>query len=158
MVGRFLVPSSEFRVQSAGPLVLFLPGSREDEVRRHLPVVTGVLELMRRELPGLRAKMILPDETLVRSVQAFGLPAGLEIQVGGISAALAEADLAITKSGTITMECALFGVSAVVFYKTSWPTYLIGRQMLNVEYIAMPNLLAGEEIFPEFVQQAATPE
>src|SRR6185503_15085861 len=64
----------------------------------------------------------------------------------------------ITKSGTITMECAMFGVPAVVFYKTSWPTYLIGRQMLNVEYIAMPNLLAGEDIFPEFIQSAATPE
>ena len=54
------------------------------------------------------------------------------------------------------MECAAFGVPAVVFYKTSWPTYLIGRQIANVKYLAMPNLLAGAEIYPEFIQGAAT--
>jgi len=142
----------------AAPLVVFLPGSRADEVRRHLPVVTGAFELLRRDMPGLRAKMVLPNETLLQSVKASGLTSGLDLQVGGISAALAEADLAITKSGTITMECAAFGVPAVVFYKTSWPTYLIGRQIVSVKYLAMPNLLAGEEIYPEFVQDAATAE
>jgi lipid-A-disaccharide synthase len=157
MVGRFSVPSSGFRVPGQSPLVILLPGSRPGELRRHLPVITDVFERMRRELPGLRAKMVLPGETLARLVKASGLPPALEVQVGGVSAALAEADLAITKSGTITMECAMFGVPAVVFYKTSWLTYLIGKQMLNVEYIAMPNLLAGEEIFPEFLQAAATP-
>jgi lipid-A-disaccharide synthase len=138
--------------------VLLLPGSRADEVRRHLPVVTGAFELLRRELPGVRGRMILPDETLVQTVRASVLPAGLEVQAGGLAAALAGADLALTKSGTITMECAFFGVPAVVFYKTSWPTYWIGRQVVKVKYLAMPNLLAAEEIFPEFIQQAATPE
>ncbi len=157
MVGRFPVRSSEFRVPSSPPLALLLPGSRADEVRRHLPVVTGAFELMRREVPGLRATMILPDEALVQSVKTAGLPAGVELQVGGVGGALAAADVAITKSGTITMECAMFGVPAVVFYKTSWPTYVIGKRLLNVPYIAMPNLLADEEIFPEFIQQAATP-
>jgi lipid-A-disaccharide synthase len=138
--------------------VLLLPGSRADEVRRHLPVVTSAFELLRRELPGLRGRMILPDETLVQTVRASVLPAGLEVQAGGLAVALAGADLALTKSGTITMECAFFGVPAVVFYKTSWPTYWIGRRLVKVKYLAMPNLLAGEEIFPEFIQQAATPE
>ena len=82
----------------------------------------------------------------------------MEIRVGELNVALAEADLAITKSGTITMECAMFGVPAVVLYKTSWPTYFIAKQLVNIPYLAMPNLLAGEEVFPEFVQQAATPE
>jgi len=140
------------------PAVVFLPGSRADEVRRHLPVVTGALELLRRDLPGVRAKMVLPNEALLQSVKSSGLPSGLELQVGGISAALADADLAITKSGTITTECAMFGVPAVVFYKTSWPNYLIGRQIVSVKYLAMPNLLADEEIYPEFIQDAATAE
>ena len=80
----------------------------------------------------------------------------MEIQVGELTDALAQADLAITKSGTVTMECALHGVPAVVFYKTSWPTYFIGKQIVTVKYLAMPNLLAGEEIYPEFIQDAAT--
>jgi len=56
------------------------------------------------------------------------------------------------------MECAAFGVPAVVFYKTSWPTYAIGKQIVSVKYIAMPNLLAGEAVYPEFIQHEATPE
>jgi lipid-A-disaccharide synthase len=52
----------------------------------------------------------------------------------------------------------LHGVLAVVFYKTSWPTYWIAKQVVRVKHLAMPNLLAGEELFPEFIQGAATPE
>jgi lipid-A-disaccharide synthase len=140
------------------PMVVLLPGSRPDEVRRHLPVVTGAFELMRKEIPSVRGKIVLPTDTLVAVAKSFGLPSGLGIQTAGLADTLTQADLAITKSGTITMECAMFGVTAVVFYKTSWPTYLIGKQIVNVPYLAMPNLLAGEKIFPEFVQHAATPE
>lgn len=114
--------------------------------------------MLRRELPTLTGKMILPNQPLADAMKAAGLPAGLEIQVGGLADALAQADLAITKSGTVTMECALHGVPAVVFYKTSWPTYFIGKQIITVKYLAMPNLIADEPIYPEFVQQTATPE
>lgn len=158
IVGR--IQNSKFKIQASGtaPVVLFLPGSRADELRRHWPVVTGVFELLRRERPTLNGKVVLPDESLAQTVRSFGVPPGLEIQVGGLTAALWEADLAITKSGTITMECAMCGVPAVVFYRTSWPTYLMGKQVVNVRWLSMPNLLAGEELFPEFVQHAATPE
>lgn len=166
MVGRFTNDDLRFtRAQAEASSIvnrqsqiLLLPGSRADEVRRHWPAVTGAFELLRRELPQLRGKMILPSDVLAQSVRSLGVPDGLELQVGGLTAALAEADLAITKSGTITMECAFFGVPAVVFYKTSWPTYVIGRQIVSVKYLAMPNLLADAPIFPEFIQHEATPE
>jgi lipid-A-disaccharide synthase len=138
------------------PLVL-LPGSRPDELRRHLPLLLAALKLIRKEAPNLAAKMVLPDESTAAPVRAMGLPAGLEVQVGGLPAALAQADVAITKSGTVTLECAAWGVPAVVFYRTSWPTYWIGKEILNVDYLAMPNLLADEEVYPEFIQAAATP-
>ena len=140
------------------PRVVLLPGSRADEVRRHWPVVTGAFELLRRDLPTLTGKMILPTQQLADAMKATGLPPGLEMQVGGLTVALTQADLAITKSGTVTMECALHGVPAVVFYKTSWPTYFIGKQIITVKYLAMPNLIADEAIYPEFVQQTATAE
>lgn len=146
------------RKPAQGPRVVLLPGSRADEVRRHLPVVIPAFGLMRGQLPALTGTMVLPDETLVAAARAFGLPAGLDARAGGLADALANAEVAVTKSGTITMECAMFGVPAVVFYRTSWPTYLIARQIINVPHLAMPNLLAGGEIFPEFVQDAATPE
>lgn len=146
------------KLKSEAPRVVLLPGSRTDEVRRHWPVVTGAFELLRRELPTITGRMILPNEELALSLQAAMLPSGLEIQIGKLSDALSVADLAITKSGTVTMECALHGVPAVVFYKTSWPTYFIGKQIVTVNYLAMPNLIADEAIYPEFVQQTATAE
>jgi lipid-A-disaccharide synthase len=157
MIGRN--QKSEVRSQKLeGPCVALLPGSRAGEVRRHLPVVTAAFELMRREVPTLRGVMVLPNEKLVASTRNFGLPAGLEIQVAGLTNALAGANVAITKSGTVTMECALQGVPAVVFYKTSWATYFIGRQIITVKYIAMPNLMADAPIYPEFIQNEATPD
>ena len=158
IIGRFPALNPKSDVQSSAPRVVLLPGSRWDEVRRHWPVVTGAFELLRLKLPALRARLILPSEDLARATKALGVPKDLAIQIGGVSAALAEADLAITKSGTITLECAFFGVPAVVFYKTSWPTYWIAKRLITVNYAAMPNLLAHEELFPEFIQVAATPE
>jgi lipid-A-disaccharide synthase len=158
IIGRFPALNPKSDVQSSAPRVVLLPGSRWDEVRRHWPVVTGAFELLRLKLPALRARLILPSEDLARATKALGVPKDLAIQIGGVSAALAEADLAITKSGTITLECAFFGVPAVVFYKTSWPTYWIAKRLITVNFAAMPNLLAHEELFPEFIQAVATPE
>ena len=55
-------------------------------------------------------------------------------------------------------ECALAGVPAVTFYKTSWLTYQFGKQVVTVKWLTLPNILANEELFPEFVQNDATPE
>ena len=56
------------------------------------------------------------------------------------------------------MECAWFGVPTVTLYKASWSNYQIARLIVKVNWLTMPNLLANEEIFPEFIQSAATPE
>jgi len=138
--------------------ILLLPGSRVDELRRHWPVMLGALRLIRAKLPQCRARMVLPTETLAEQAKSLGVPAEVQIQVGGLPEALAQADLAIAKSGTVTLECAYFGVPTVVLYKTSWPTYYTARAMVNVKHVAMPNLLANKEVFPEFLQGAATPE
>ena len=55
------------------------------------------------------------------------------------------------------MECAFFEVPTVVLYKVSWPEYEVGRRIVKISHIAMPNLLAGETLFPEFIQQDAIP-
>jgi lipid-A-disaccharide synthase len=79
----------------------------------------------------------------------------LDLQVGDLAKALGRASLAIASSGTVTMECAWFRVPTVVLYKTSPLTHALGRALLKVPYLAMPNLLAGEELFPEFLQSEA---
>lgn len=145
------------RTQRQGaPLVVLLPGSRTGELARHLPVLIGALGIMREQLPGLRARMVLPNETLAEKAKAFGILDYLEVQVGGLPEALSEATVAIASTGTVTMECAFFGVPTVALYKTSWSTYQIGRHIVAVKYLAMPNLLADEPVFPEFIQNAAS--
>lgn len=139
-------------------MVLLLPGSRPDELRRHLPVMIEALRLIRAKAINLRARMVLPKEGLVQQAKALGLPVDLEVRVGGLPESLTEADLAIASTGTVTTECAYFGVPTVALYKTSWSTYQIARRIVTVKYLAMPNLLADEQVFPEFIQGAASPE
>lgn len=140
------------------PLVMLLPGSRPGELRRHLPAMLGAWKIIQSSLPHLRARMVLPSETLIKQATSEPLAAGIEIRFGGLAESLAEAQLAIASTGTVTMECAYFGVPAVTLYKTSWSTYEIGKRIIKVKSLTMPNLLAGETIFPEFVQDGATPE
>ena len=144
--------------REAAPTVLLLPGSRVGELKRHLPVMLGALEKMQSIQPGLRARMVLPNDTLARLARTFPWPAGLEIEIGALANALARADLAIASTGTVTMECAFFGLPTVAIYKTSWSTYQIGKRIIQVRHLAMPNLLAGKTVFPELIQDAATSE
>lgn len=140
------------------PTVLLLPGSRRGELARHLPVMLPALARMRTSFAELRALMVLPNERLLRQAKTFGLPPGLEVRTSGLTDALATSDVAIASTGTVTLECAYFGLPTVALYKTSWATWEIAKRIVKVRYGAMPNILADEEIFPEFIQDAATPK
>jgi len=138
-------------------LVLLLPGSRAGELRRHLPVLQRCSELIAPK-QVVRFRICLPNPALAAQAETFRWPANTIIQVGGLAESLRQADLAIASTGTVTMECAFFGVPTVTLYKTSWSTYQIGKRIIQVNFLAMPNLLAGDAIYPEFIQHAATPE
>jgi lipid-A-disaccharide synthase len=138
--------------------VLLLPGSRSSELARHIPVMLRAWEKMRAARPNLSGVMVVPNETLTQQARSFALPPNVAVQTGGLANELKSAILAIASTGTVTMECAYFGVPTVALYKTSWSTYQIGKQIVKVKYLAMPNLLADAAIFPEFIQNAATPE
>jgi lipid-A-disaccharide synthase len=138
-----------------GPLVVLLPGSRKAELERHLPVMLEAWQMIKKVRPAARAVIVSPDATLAAIARGFW-PTGVDIQVGRLADALSEATLAIASTGTVTMECAYFGVPAVTLYKTSWFTYQIARRLAKVKWATMPNLLANAEIFPEFLQDTAT--
>jgi lipid-A-disaccharide synthase len=143
--------------KAEGKTLLLLPGSRKSELCRHLPVMLGALEYIKEQMPSVRAKMVLPSEQM-KELAAQADRAGVEIQVGGLPEALARADLAITKTGTVTMECAFFGVPAVAIYKKSLLGLAIALGIITVKSLTMPNLMAGEEVYPEFLAGAATRE
>ena len=167
MIGRFT--NDDLRFTSRQPetasianrksQILLLPGSRTSELQRHLPVLLDALKLIRGILPDVRAKMVLPDEDLKQLASRLAaLPPELEMQTGNLPQALAQADFAIASTGTVTMECAFFGVPTVALYKTSWFNYEIAKRIATVKWATMPNILANEEVFPEFIQNAASPE
>jgi lipid-A-disaccharide synthase len=168
MIGRFVSEGRVTRVPDTEKLgtrrvrpseILLLPGSRKSELQRHLPVMLGALKTIREKLPDIRTKMVLPDEALKQLANKLSaLPSDTEIQIGNLPQALAQADVAIASTGTVTVECAFFGVPTVTLYKTSWLTYQIAKRIVTVKSLTMPNLLANEEVFPEFVQGAATPD
>jgi lipid-A-disaccharide synthase len=140
--------------------IVLLPGSRADEVRRHLPLLLQTAQRIAAARPSTRFLAVAPDPGLGEELRAglAGLGEAATVQVGGIPAALRGAELAISKTGTVLMECAFFGVPAVTFYKTSWPTYWIGRRIIQVRWLSMPNILADAPLYPEFVQGEATAE
>ena len=85
---------------------------------------------------------------------------GLNIQLldGQSEAAMAAADVVLVKSGTATLECALLQRPMVITYRASWLTAWLMRRKALVPYVGLPNILAGEFVVPEFIQEAATPE
>ena len=195
MIGRFTNDDLRFTRESAEGAsivnrksqILLLPGSRESELQRHLPVMLDALKIIHEKLPAAKVKMVLPNDRLLEELiwilaartstvvssdrpiasSVAGMVANdlakqflpnFEIQTGNLPEALAQADVAIASTGTVTMECALFGVPTVTLYKTSWFNYEIARRIVTVKWATMPNILANEEVFPEFIQNTATPE
>jgi len=150
------VTRSGHDTNAGSPTVVFLPGSRPSELKRHLPVMRDVLQRIRTAVPGASAVMVIPDR-LVDVARQIGLPDEFNVRPN-LADELMRADLAIAKSGTVTLECAFFGVPTVAMYKTSAATYALAKCLVRVKWIAMPNILANEEVFPEFIQSRATAE
>ena len=160
-VDRFNVERSTLNVQRSENTVLLLPGSRVGELKRHLPVLHAAAHTMvaAKSFDGaIRFKLILPSQALLDLAEEFDWPENTVSQVGGLEEALSTASIAIASTGTVTMECAWFGLPTIAMYKTSWSTYQIGKRIIQVKFLAMPNILADEAIFPEFIQDDATPE
>jgi lipid-A-disaccharide synthase len=140
-------------------LLVLLPGSRVRELRKHLPVMVESVQRLRTTMPTLEIRMILPTEKLKTLAQSFTQHCcGIDLHVGGLSESLSVATAALASSGTVTMECAWFRVPTVVIYKTSWSTFFLAKRFVRVSFVAMPNLLAGKQVYPELLQEQANAE
>jgi lipid-A-disaccharide synthase len=138
--------------------ILLLPGSREGEIKRHLPVMLEAAGRIRASAP-VEFLAVLSDERLEALARGLaGDQPGVRFQQGHLREVLRGATLAIASTGTVTLECALAGVPTVALYKTSPVTYAVGKRIIQVKWLSMPNLLAHEAVFPEFIQDAATAE
>jgi lipid-A-disaccharide synthase len=143
------------------PTVALLPGSRRNEVERIVPIVSDALHIIRAQVPGAQFVVAcapgIPDPMFARLVSD---PAERRVVLvrDRTDDVLSACDLAITASGTATMQCVIHEKPMVVVYRVSPLTYRLGRPFVQVDTFAMPNLLAGRRIVPELIQQEFTPE
>lgn len=140
--------------------VALLPGSRPNEVSHILPNLLAACRLIAGRVPASQfvvARAPHLDDRLFRDIPHAG---GLTISVveGDTDAVLESADVALTASGTATVQTALHDTPMVVVYRLSPLTYRLGRRFVKVDTFGMVNLIAGERIVPELIQDAFTPE
>ncbi|MBF0293775.1 MAG: lipid-A-disaccharide synthase [Magnetococcales bacterium] len=148
-------------------LVVLLPGSRLAELKRHLGIMVSAALRLHQE-GGVRCALALAEtmlpEDLDRVMTAHPDPAAraffrqIAVRRGATRLLLAAADAAMVASGTATLEAALIGTPMTVMYRVNWLTYQIGRRVIRVEHIALPNLVAGRGLVPERIQGEARPE
>jgi len=139
------------------PTVALLPGSRPNELRRIVPDMAASLPLIRARVPGVQfivaAAPNLQDELFAPLLGASG-PVLVRERTDDV---LAACDVVITASGTATVQAALHERPMVVVYRLSPLTYHIGKPFVRVDTYAMANLVAGERIVPELIQDDFTP-
>jgi len=110
------------------PVVGLLPGSRRDEIRNLLPVMIKSVEILKTRYPDVRC--LLPDHCHV----------------------------ALVASGTATLDTAIMGIPMVIVYKVAPLSYWLGKRLIKVPYIGLANLIAGERVVPELIQEDVTPQ
>ena len=139
--------------------IALLPGSREGEVKRHLPVMIKTAELLNREFPMIQYLLVKAPTINDQLIKKY-LPENfqqIKIVDGNSYDGLNAANLAVVASGTATLETALLEKPMVVIYKTSFLTWLLARSFIKIPYIGLVNVVAGEKIVPECIQFDATP-
>lgn len=142
--------------------VALLPGSRRQEIERILPLQCAAAAELERRVPGCGFLVASPStevEHLVRARlgQMADKPSRLAVVTGSTREVLRQARAALVKSGTSTLEAALMGCPMIVTYRAATITYHIGKRLVRVPYLGMVNLIAGRELCPEFIQDAAQP-
>ncbi len=141
-------------------VVAILPGSRQSEVQYIARRFFDAAVLMQRQRPGLR--FVVPALPALRPridelVRASGLQ-GVTVLDGRSHDALAACDATLIASGTATLEAALFKRPMVIAYNMNWLSWQIMRRKQLQPWVGLPNILCGEFVVPELLQDAATPQ
>jgi lipid-A-disaccharide synthase len=133
-------------------LIAFLPGSREQEVVTHLPVMEYIAALYQQRNPGYRIGISMSssvDKSIYKNI--FEKHEDWEAWENSRELML-KAKAGVVKTGTSNLEAALCGMPYVMIYKTSALSYLLGRQLVNLPYLSLVNILSNHKIINEYIQ------
>ena len=158
-----LRPNAQEAARRAGqpPVLLVLPGSRRSEIRHHMDVFGQAVGRLQQE--GVAFELVLPtmphlQEAVVEAVKGWPIQPQVVIGEQEKRAAFRIAHAALAKSGTVTLELAIAGVPMVTAYRTGSVEAWILRRAIKVNSVILANLVIGENVVPEFLQQDCTPE
>jgi len=154
-------PGEQKRRDEAPPVLLVLPGSRRSEIRHHMAVFGETLARLRDE--GVAFELILPTmphllEAVDEGIKTWKVAPRVVVGEQEKRAAFRIARAALAKSGTVTLELALAGVPMVTAYRTGAVEAWIVLRAINVKSVILANLVVGENVVPEFLQQDCAPE
>ena len=148
-------------VEAGARVIAVLPGSRAGEVRRLLPDMAGAVELVQDRL-GESVTVVLPAARSVDRRLIDGILADFSIDIkvvdGKMYEVLRASDVALVASGTATLETALIGTPMVIGYRIAFLSYIIGRALVSLDAVGLPNIVAEKLIVPEFLQWRVTAE
>jgi len=141
------------------PIVGLLPGSRGAEIRRLLPVIEKAVTELRKKIPGIQFVVVQASTVTDSQIGEFldTCDSDLIVVKKNIYDAIQCCDAVVTTSGTATLEVALLGIPMVIVYKVGPLTYWLGRLLVRISFIGLPNIVAGKRIVEELVQHRATP-
>jgi lipid-A-disaccharide synthase len=144
------------------PTVALLPGSRRNELERIVPTMVAALPLIRANVPDVQFTVACAPNVedwqfapLMTAGEGLNRPVLVHDRADDV---IASSDVAITASGTATVQCALHERPMVVVYRLSPLTYRLGKPFVKIDTYAMPNLVAGHRIVPELIQDDFTPQ
>ena len=153
------VVCKKFDLDSNKLIIGLLPGSRKGEVERILPIMIATAELIKQKIPDVQ--FVLPRASTISQdlIQLHLQNTSLNIKVVNefrynVRSIL---DFALVASGTATLESAFLKTPMIVIYKVSLLTWLIAKNLVTLPYIGLVNILAGDLIVPEFIQNDAKP-
>lgn len=143
------------RYEASGPILL-LPGSRKQAVARIFPVLLAGF----RAFGQSEAVVLYPSADILEVLRGMSPPPNVRLLQVGEGPAQRDpiaASAVLTSSGTMSMHCALAAIPGAIAYRANPMTYVLGRMLVKVEYLGIANLLLGEPMYPEYIQDAATP-
>ncbi len=137
-----------------------LPGSRQSEVTRLLPVMLGAAEIIDKKIKDVQFVLPLADTLDNAFVSQIIEKHSVAVRLipNEVYDVIGCTDIAMVASGTATLETALMETPMVIIYKVSAPSYYVGRMVINVDHIGLVNIIAGKAIVPELIQFEASPE
>jgi len=150
---------SQLGLDPARPLLALLPGSRRQELKHLWPTMLAAAQRLRARDPALQLAVPVASSIDAAPLRASAASAGLDITFldGKAPELLGACDAAVVTSGTATLEAALHLAPLVIVYRLPWLSWLVGKLVLRVKFIGLPNLITNRAIVPELIQGGCTP-